>query len=286
MEFSHFGRKLAARELLKTRGRSKPALLGLLNPVSCVRYFEFDFARRHISATSENRISELKMLDISSPRLLPLFLADKFGARVEMINPDSVDLNRTSEIIGYLPNNPEIKLAADVDATKLPYKDGSFDLVTSISVIEHVTGTGDTNVMREIERVLKPGGQAVLSFPVKPEFENEYREAPYYGSESKDPAKHSYFFQRYYDYHSIEERLLNPTSLKEAARSYYCEHPAGWFEQYETRWRKSGISTTVRDPQYMAEHFGGTGEEHPRDRMGVCCMLLTKAGGTTENKPQ
>lgn len=54
--------------------------------------------------------------------------------------------------------------AAAQDATRLEFSDASFDRVTCISVIEHIPD--DAAVMRQIGRVLKPGGRAVLTFPV------------------------------------------------------------------------------------------------------------------------
>ncbi len=61
------------------------------------------------------------------------------------------------------------------DATKMPLVDRSFDAVTCVSMIEHV-GLGhyqdpchhpdaDADVVREFERVLKPGGLLLLSVP-------------------------------------------------------------------------------------------------------------------------
>lgn len=47
------------------------------------------------------------------------------------------------------------------DGTKLPFRDGSFDLVFSHSVIEHLTSA--TAYLAECHRVLKPGGVMYLS---------------------------------------------------------------------------------------------------------------------------
>lgn len=48
-----------------------------------------------------------------------------------------------------------------VDATNLPFKDSSFDIVYAIDVVHHVT---DLNVLfAEVDRVLKPGGDFLSS---------------------------------------------------------------------------------------------------------------------------
>lgn len=51
-----------------------------------------------------------------------------------------------------------------VDVTDLPFADGSFDVVLCSHVFEHVPD--DLRAMRELRRVLRPGGWAVLDAPV------------------------------------------------------------------------------------------------------------------------
>ena len=49
------------------------------------------------------------------------------------------------------------------DATRLPFRDGSMDLVMSTDVWEHVDDDGA--VAREAVRVLRPGGRALIAVP-------------------------------------------------------------------------------------------------------------------------
>jgi SAM-dependent methyltransferase len=49
---------------------------------------------------------------------------------------------------------------------RLPFDDASFDLVTCLDVIEHTDD--DVRSMRELRRVTRPGGQAVLTVPAHP----------------------------------------------------------------------------------------------------------------------
>lgn len=51
------------------------------------------------------------------------------------------------------------------DAGRLPFEDGEFDLVVSFEVIEHVPD--EKAALREIFRVLKPGGQFFFTIPNK-----------------------------------------------------------------------------------------------------------------------
>lgn len=49
------------------------------------------------------------------------------------------------------------------DAQRLTYPDAAFDLVVSTDVIEHVPDSAA--MMREVGRVLRPGGAAIITFP-------------------------------------------------------------------------------------------------------------------------
>lgn len=51
------------------------------------------------------------------------------------------------------------------DGTSLPLDSGSFDRVFALDVLEHVPD--EDAALREIERVLRPAGRAVLSLPVE-----------------------------------------------------------------------------------------------------------------------
>ncbi len=60
----------------------------------------------------------------------------------------------------YKKIDPRVQFA---DATQLPFTDNSFDLVIGNHIMEHIPD--DAAAMKEIYRVLKPGGRAVLQVP-------------------------------------------------------------------------------------------------------------------------
>ena len=51
------------------------------------------------------------------------------------------------------------------DGRKLSYPDDSFDAAFSVSVIEHIPDQGDTAAVRELLRVVKPGGVVIITTP-------------------------------------------------------------------------------------------------------------------------
>ncbi|MBX2974438.1 MAG: methyltransferase domain-containing protein [Flavobacteriales bacterium] len=52
----------------------------------------------------------------------------------------------------------------DLDITAMPFADGSFDLILCSHVLEHVPD--DHTAMKELHRVLAPGGMAILMVPI------------------------------------------------------------------------------------------------------------------------
>lgn len=89
------------------------------------------------------------------------------GYGIEVIAPHAqryVTLDKQlPEGLGELPDNVELNEAV---VPPLPYEDGSFDCVISFQVIEHIKD--DVAFVREIERVLRPGGRLILTTPNAP----------------------------------------------------------------------------------------------------------------------
>lgn len=77
---------------------------------------------------------------------------------------DAVDINEADVNFARLSNHQIKNIEYRVDnALDLKLEDNSLDLIISVEVLEHV---GEPEKMvREINRVLKPGGLAILTFP-------------------------------------------------------------------------------------------------------------------------
>lgn len=83
--------------------------------------------------------------------------AMNFKGRAHLIC--GVDLDRR------VVDNPFLDEGRVADAGKVPYDDGSFDLVFSDNVFEHLDQPAE--VFAEIARVLKPGGRVLFKTPNK-----------------------------------------------------------------------------------------------------------------------
>ena len=67
--------------------------------------------------------------------------------------------------LDYISADLESHLAVvKVDITNILYEDNSFDVILCSHVLEHVID--DQKAMRELFRVLKPGGWAILQVPI------------------------------------------------------------------------------------------------------------------------
>jgi ubiquinone/menaquinone biosynthesis C-methylase UbiE len=88
------------------------------------------------------------------------------GVQVLHIAPEACFISRLEEVLGngYITTDLESPLAkVKADIHSLPFGDERFDLVLCNHVLEHVRD--DVAAMKEIRRVLKPGGRAILQVP-------------------------------------------------------------------------------------------------------------------------
>jgi SAM-dependent methyltransferase len=92
------------------------------------------------------------------------------------------------------------------DARNLKYPGDHFDLVYSISVIEHIPDDGDTRALEEFRRVLKPGGVAIVEVPYRKTAETIYARYDSKGAPLETPQ----FYERHYDDGMLRSRLEIP----------------------------------------------------------------------------
>lgn len=197
--------------------RQPERLSWLMTPIDFLRYREFDFALRTVGAIKS---APRRILDLSSPKLLPLTLADQFpdaqvlSTDVLQREVDWVTGKASLLRLGNLQGQTE-------DARGLSFADDSFDLITSISVFEHIApeADGDYPAIYELSRVLAPGGTAIITVPCSRTYLADYQSADVYERPSDGRP---IFFQRFYTPRMLHERFVLASGL-ELARLNYVE---------------------------------------------------------------
>jgi SAM-dependent methyltransferase len=107
---------------------------------------------RYRAAIARHAGADVAVLDAGCGATMP-FLRE-IAPRVRL--PVGVDLERLRRTTG----DPQ---GCRADVGRLPFRDRTFDLITSMSVIEHLDDPAA--VFREFDRVLKPGGVLVVQTP-------------------------------------------------------------------------------------------------------------------------
>ena len=216
MSLQGYGTRLGAN--LLTHGHLRAGLRYLIKPVNYWRTAEFAAVCREAHFHRADRI-----LDIGSPKLLALYLADRVGAEVHAtdIEPCAFEtLALARNLRGISPS----RLALEVeDGRRLSFAEASFDKVYSVSVLEHIPDQGDTLCIEEIHRVLKPGGRCVLTVPFAPISREEFRQGDFYWSHASKQNGDGFFYQRRYSEADLHHRLIRPSQLRLRTLSYIGE---------------------------------------------------------------
>jgi len=186
-----------------------------------------------------NRLEGKIVLDIgSSDTVFPQFMA-KEGAEVY-----AVDILDTVKKQRGWSDALEVEVGALIaDGKLLPFRDNTVDICTCISTIEHAQPSdGDTLIMREIERVLSPGGLAFVSIP----YSRTYDERLY-------PDRRG--FMRRYNENSLHERVVGVTALRLINKIYYgderyCGVANAWYQspiaiKVATAWMRTFIGSFI-----------------------------------------
>ena len=95
-----------------------------------------------------------RILDVGCGTGANLLMLSKFG------DAEGVDVSEDALAFCRERGLEQVKLGA---AEKLPYDDDTFDLVTALDVVEHLDD--DLAGLREMRRVLRPGGHVLLFVP-------------------------------------------------------------------------------------------------------------------------
>lgn len=218
----------------------------LFLPMDSTRYFEFAFVWDSLST-----LSPVRYLDVSSPHAFPIVLLLKkpsvFG---EMLNPDVSDLASTANLVKALGLEDRCSLKSClIDAA--PFEAGSFDVITSISVVEHIPQ--DTEAIQKMWSLLKPGGRLLLTLPCAAEAAERYNNRNEYGLVTPDDDG-NFFFYRLYDEQSLEERIFSVTG-QPGRRAIYGERSRGILLKNLDRKMADPLYPYWQEPYIMGRDF-------------------------------
>lgn len=166
-----------------------------------------------IAAEVLRRRSEpLMYLDVGSGNsILPIFIVTRtqFHAvaidKFEWVRAQTRYLKRLAK--QALPAKERFLVLQQDFLSPLPFKESSFDIVTAVSVLEHIGGEGDSRAMQKVYRLLKPGGRFLMSTPY-----NHTRPTEWYVKRSvygQKPDAQGAFFQRHYSMATFQQRILD-----------------------------------------------------------------------------
>lgn len=226
------------------RGHYGPGLKRLLYPVGYWRYPVLQYV---ISLLKDRR--ELTVLDVGSPKILALWLALEANHLVyatDLQDPAILtvwDLYYRDFVAGHGAAARGEYRTEFQDARRLSYADGAFDVVYAISVIEHIPGDGDSEAMREMARVLKPGGLAIVEVPYAVSARDDFLNSDVYDRKYTGTPV---FYERHYDERGLLTRLVRPSGLKVIHRRTLGERIP--FERYWSR-----IPEALKAPLYWTE---------------------------------
>jgi len=185
-------------------------LITWLTPISYTRQREFAFVFENIA---RHKPCPRAILDISSPKLLPVTIAyTRPETRLDSIDIVEDEVSWTTNAKAHLALSNLTPTVAD--ARTLPFDNEKFDLVTSVSVFEHIAPEKDGEVpaARELGRVLTPGGVALLTVPFARVYFAEHRTGRVYERVSTEGEP--IFYQRFYDLDLLKQNLAAASGLQ------------------------------------------------------------------------
>ncbi len=238
-------------------------------PFDSTRYLEFDFAWRRLADLKTGRL-----LDVSSPRWLPLLLADdRRGLSVDLINPDAEDLALTDRLVDGMRLRPRVTtrslLAEDAD-----FPAGAFQAVTCVSVLEHVPDPAAA--IRNIWKWMAEGSRLIVTLPVAAQGVAQYVSQDPYGV-GRPAADGSYFLQYLYDQAMLEERFFASLGRPTASVIYGETAPGALRANLE---RKADLARYPywAEPTIVADLFQPFESIQDLPGEGVCGLEFVKHG--------
>jgi len=232
------------------------------------RYFEFAYMWDALS-----KLSIPRYFDVSSPRLFPIMvLLKKCELFAELLNPDAKDLTLTAHLVQALNLEKRCNLRECL-ISAAPFEPGSFDVITSISVVEHIPQ--DTEAVQKMWDLLKLGGRLLLTLPCAAQASEQYIDRDEYGLLIPDENGY-FFFQRLYDQELLEDRIFSITGQPRRC-VIYGEKSPGTLRRNLDRKRGDPHYPYWREPYMMGQDFSYFKELGELPGEGVIALEFEKS---------
>lgn len=236
-------------------------------PMDSTRYFEFDFIWRRISNLPPGRY-----LDVSSPRLFPLMvMRRRVQLTAELLNPDLSDLSETRNLARAIGVESRCNFH-NVLIEAAPFDKGSFDLITCISVLEHIPD--HEAALRSMWGLLRPGGRLYLSLPCLAEAAMQYANMNLYGLQL--PQEEEFTFLQYYYDEALLRDAVFPITGEPLCITVYGERQEGFFRRYVDTAMSNPFYPRWKDPYRMGKEFAVFGSIAELPGEGVVAMEFVK----------
>lgn len=183
------------------------AFLGIRAFLKGLDYFRFIEYVILFQAFDKFNIRKGKILDIGcGEEPLPLYLVSKKTFSVIALDIDRKKIQLQKHYAKKVARKSNNKLNCDFllgDAEHIQLKDDSVDAVICLALLLLLPGDKDKLIMKEVKRVLRPGGYAFISISY----------GRIYGEFNNDVVAKG--FSRIYDAKAIQERISGPSGLRE-----------------------------------------------------------------------
>jgi SAM-dependent methyltransferase len=210
-----FGTTLGWKNLLKNGNTlgAKKTVGKILQPInSYTRFPEYHFFAEAIGGSlrrTAGQASRPRILDVGSPKLLGLYLAYH-----EAVDVHLTDISRLN-VAEYKWQWDAIRAKARgrvffslQDARNISEANHTFDVVYSMSVIEHIEqDLHDPRAISELLRVLKPGGELALSVPIGRSHVEQFTSRFSYEADQPQ-TQQAHFFQRIFDQETARKHIV------------------------------------------------------------------------------
>jgi len=282
-----------------TKGRiSKEILLRFLDPLPYYRCIEIPWV---VSAMELPQYATV--LDVASPKFIGVWLAGHFDLNIVLTDISdyfTVDYKLFAAALSNV--NSQITMETQ-DARHMTYRDGSFHVVYSVSVLEHIPDDGDSVAIREMERVTKPGGRFLITVPFRQTYAEAFVTKDVYERKSEGSLIH---WSRYYDLRTLNERLISQVKNSHlVSASIFRHRPLGYrilfgtpkplralrfvanplharvgFRRVTSNTRDFLDNALIQKPVSIDRFYGKRAEEVERQAQpfGVACIAFKKDG--------